>query len=308
MLSVMIRGASERNADGPGFDRYVVVDWSASARPARGADSIWVCEAGRDGPPVAKNPSSCGEAERIVRGMLLAASSRGERALVCFDFPYGYPRGTADALRLRGEPWRALWTFLRERVHDDPVSNRNDRFEVASEINAWLASHAFWGAPTRRSFAHLSRRRDLVRYRIDPAGAGLAEWRQVEEVLRGRGYRPHSVWKLLGAGSVGGQALVGIPVVACLRHDPALSPVSAVWPFEVGVPRFPAGRPAIVHAEIRPSLTPVGAVEGRIRDEVRVTSLARRLRAEDRSGALAALFAAARPAASREEGWILGVE
>jgi hypothetical protein len=307
MLWSVSRRASERNA-GRSFDRYVVVDWSASARPTRGTDSIWICELGSGGRPVTTNPPTRGEAERLVRGTLLVASSRGERALVCFDFPYGYPRGTAAALGLQGEPWRALWTFLGERVQDDPVSNRNDRFEVASEINARLASHAFWGAPIRRSFAHLSPRRDLVRYRIDAAGAGLGEWRQVEEVLRGRGHRPHSAWKLIGAGSVGGQALVGIPVVARLRDDPALSSVSVVWPFEVGVPRLPAGRPAIVHAEIWPSLTPVGAVEGRVRDEVQVTSLALELRAADRSGALATLFAAAPPATSREEGWILGVE
>jgi hypothetical protein len=307
MLWSVSRRASERNV-GRSFDRYVVVDWSASARPTRGTDSIWICELGSGGRPVTANPATRGEAERLVRGTLLVASSRGERALVCFDFPYGYPRGTAAALGLQGEPWRALWTFLGERVQDDPVSNRNDRFEVASEINARLASHAFWGAPIRRSFAHLSPRRDLGRYRIDAAGAGPGEWRQVEEVLRGRGHRPHSVWKLLGAGSVGGQTLVGIPVVARLRDDPALSSVSVVWPFEVGVPRLPAGRPAIVHAEIWPSLTPVGAVEGRVRDEVQVTSLALELRAADRSGALATLFAAAPPAASREEGWILGVE
>jgi hypothetical protein len=302
------RRASERNGERPSFDRYVVVDWSASARPTRGANSIWICELESDGTPAATNPSTRGEAERLVRGTLLSACSRGERALVCFDFPYGYPRGTAAALGLPGEPWRALWTFLRERVEDDPVSNRNDRFEVASEMNARLPSHAFWGAPVHRSFAQLSARRDLVRYRIDAAGAGLGEWRQVEELLRGRGHRPHPVWKLLGAGSVGGQALVGIPAVARLRDDPALAPVSVVWPFEAGVPRLPAGRPAIVHAEIWPSLTPVEANEERVRDEVQVTSLARRLRAEDRSGALDARFAAAPPAASREEGWILGVE
>jgi hypothetical protein len=96
--------------------------------------------------------------------------------------------------------------------------------------------------------------------------------------------------------------------VVRLRANPALAPVSVVWPFEVEVPRFPACRPAIVHAEIWPSLTPVETVEGRVRDEVQVTSLARRLRAEDRSGALVGLFAAAPPAVGREEGWILGVE
>src|SRR3954465_1908311 len=40
------------------------------------------------------------------------------------------------------------------------------------------------------------------------------------------------IWKLYGNGSVGSQALVGIPHVTALRNDPVLGPVSRVWPFE----------------------------------------------------------------------------
>lgn len=50
--------------------------------------------------------------------------------------PYAYPSGFAAALGLTGEPWRAIWAFLRDRVHDDLRTNDNDRFEVASETTA----------------------------------------------------------------------------------------------------------------------------------------------------------------------------
>ena len=36
----------------------------------------------------------------------------GERVLVGFDFPYGYPAGFAAALDLTGPPWLAVWRYL----------------------------------------------------------------------------------------------------------------------------------------------------------------------------------------------------
>ena len=62
-------------------------------------------------------------------------------------------------------------------------------------------------------------------------------------------------WKLLGQGSVGGQALLGIPMLRALRDDPALAPASRIWPFETGfTPRPRATGPVIVHAEIWPGI------------------------------------------------------
>jgi hypothetical protein len=288
------------------FDRYVVVDWSANARPKRGTDSVWICELADIGDARTENPPTRGGAERSVRASLVDACERGERTLVCFDFPYAYPAGFASALGLPGEAWRAVWDFLRDRVEDDPSTNANDRFAVASAINARLVHHAFWGASMRRSFSHLSPRRDVVRYAMAAGAAGPSEWRVVEGVLRRRGYRPHSVWKLLGAGAVGSQTLVGIPVLARLRDDPTLADVSRVWPFEVGVPDLPPGLPAVVHAEIWPSLRRVEPAPGRVKDELQVIGLAHELRALDRAASLRGWFAAA-PDIAREEGWILGV-
>jgi hypothetical protein len=119
---------------------------------------------------------------------------------------------------------------------------------------------------------------------------------------------PQSTWKLLGAGSVGSQALTGIPVVSRLRNHRELESVSRVWPFELPVPNPPAGQPAIVHAEIWPSYIEVREVQGQVKDQTQVTRLAMRFREEDQSGTLRDLFAAASASdASSEEGWIVGV-
>lgn len=112
----------------------------------------------------------------------------------------------------------------------------------------------------------------------------------VDRCLRRRRQHPQSVWKLLGAGAVGSQALTGIPVVSRLRHDSVLASVSRVWPFEVMVPDFRPGASAIVHVEIWPSLTEVPETTGEVKDQTQVTRLAMRFREEDRSGTLSDLF------------------
>ena len=227
---------------------------------------------------------------------------------VGFDFPYAYPSGLAASLGIAGLPWTALWTYLAERIRDDPYTNENNRFEVAAATNARLTHQAFWGCPQTAHLDHLSSYRDQVRYRTEDGTPGLAEWRVVESFLIERGMRPHSTWKLLGAGSVGSQSLTGIPVVSRLRRDPFLSAFSVVWPFEVVVPELPEGRPAIVHGEIWPSLMQVPTVEGQVKDERQVVGLAEELRRQDRAGVLRELFVAGESSVAKEEGWILGVE
>jgi hypothetical protein len=288
------------------FDRYVIVDWSASNSPKTGKDSIWICDLSSAGEFITSNPPTRGKAESAIRNLLHRAASLGERVLVCFDFPYGYPSGFAAALKLSGPPWRAIWDYLAAEIRDDEDTNRSNRFDVASAINGRLSHHTFWGRPATQLLDHLSMRRDQARYRIQGESTGLSEWREVERVLRGRGIYPHSVWKLLGAGSVGSQALTGIPVVSRLRGDPQLSPISKAWPFEVGAPDLPVGQAAIIHAEVWPSLRSTLQLGDQVRDEAQVIGLARELRAKDRAGTLTSLFTAAGTASS-EEGWILGV-
>jgi hypothetical protein len=288
------------------FDRYVTVDWSASNRPRRGRDSIWICSLGPTGEPQTTNPATRRGAESQIRDLLIEAVGLGERVLVGFDFPLGYPSNLSAALALEGPAWRAIWEYLRRGLVDADT-NASNRFEVAARINARLASQAFWGRPATQFLEHLSSRRDQVLYRIGGETAGLAEWREVKAVLHQRGRHPQSTWKLLGAGSVGSQALTGIPVVARLRHCDELAGVSQVWPFEVIVPELEPGCAAIVHAEIWPSLIQVSGLDGQVRDEAQVIRLAQEFRGQDRSGTMHQIFAAAASSAAREEGWILGV-
>jgi hypothetical protein len=252
------------------------------------------------------------EARERVRELLRAAVSRRERVLVGFDFPYGFPRGFAAALGLHGTPWQATWAYLAAKIQDGS-DNRNNRFEVAGEINARMAAHVFWGRPVTQDVEHLSRRKDAVRYLTEGTKVGLPEWRDTEAALRQQRRHPHSVWKLFYNGSVGSQALVGIPVVNSLRDDPQLQALSRVWPFEAGVPMSPMGTPSILHAEIWPSIVDVKPLmarpenDGKVLDEVQVEQLALTFRRHDAAETLADLFAAAPPEVAEEEGWILGV-
>ena len=287
------------------FDRYIVVDWSASNRPRTGRDSIWVCGLTADGRGSTANPCTRGSAEFMIRDLLRHYVDSGERVLIGCDFPYGYPVGFAAELGLTGKPWRAIWDYLTVRLCDDAATNISNRFQVAAGINARLEYHVFWGRPATQPSDHLSARRDQVAYAHGAAEAGLGEWRQVEKILRARKLRPHSAWQLLGSGSVGSQALTGIPVLSRLRHDADLAPVSLVWPFEVEIPQLARGRAAVIHAEVWPSLSGGTAVSGQVKDQTQVMSTARELRELDRAGDLAGLFKP--PHAAREEGWILGV-
>ena len=60
--------------------------------------------------------------------------TRGRRLLIGFDFPFGYPAGTAARLGLRGLAWRNLWQTLEDRIADGK-DNRNNRFDVAESLN-----------------------------------------------------------------------------------------------------------------------------------------------------------------------------
>jgi precorrin-8X/cobalt-precorrin-8 methylmutase len=307
LLPAMSPAAGRAMVTGMIFDRYIIVDWSASNRPRVGKDSVWICMLDAAGHICTENPPTRCKAEVVIGDALRQFVAGGERVLVGFDFPYGYPAGFAAALDLTGPPWLAVWRYLAARMQDDGQTNASNRFHVAAEINARLDHQAFWGRPSSQPFGDLSARRDRVVYRFEGEDVGLGEWREVEAILRARGHRPQSAWKLFGNGSVGSQALTGIPVVSRLRHAPGLADVSAVWPFEVSVPDLAARGGAVIHAEIWPSLIDVPTVTGQVRDQTQVMCLARELRNVDRAGTLARIFMAASRCAGSEEGWILGV-
>ncbi len=295
----------------PLFDVYVVVDWSANSTPKRGPDSIWthVTERGGAMQEPINHPTRADAREYLV-GLLTVHPH--QRILVGFDMPYGYPSGFAQAAGLPGEPaWAAAWQHLVVNI-DDRANNANNRFEVASQLNAAISDGPgpFWGTT---SPAHVTSSLSRTKAPGFPHH-GLAEHRHAEQALRSAGMRPASAWQLAGAGSAGSQTLMGVPVVHALRHHPSLRARSAIWPFETGLTADPVRgrRNMIIHAEIWPSSIgrPDPALHP-VKDAGQVRALGEHLAALDDRAELGPLFApvldddVAR-AVVEEEGWIVG--
>jgi hypothetical protein len=288
------------------FQAYVMVDWSAAAKPATGPDSIWVGVLKRNVrfqmAFEAHNPSTRAEAETLLNTVLDDLKRKRERALVGFDFPLAFPRGTAAALKLEGEAWRALMDWVARETKDKP-NNANNRFQVGAKMNRLMTGEAFpfWGAPERDAQATLSTKRPR-----EHTPADLPEFRLAEQAIKG----PTPIWKLYYQGSVGGQALTGLPVVKRLRDKRA----AKLWPFETGWrPLAPAdleGADAVM-AEIYPSAFGTKPTGREVKDEAQVRGACERFNALDEKGQLAAMFGPPkddlrREVVEREEGWILG--
>ncbi len=291
------------------FDAYLVVDWSAAARPRQGADSIWygLYERGRRGLRACAlaNPSTRSEALERLAEILARLATRGRRTLAGFDFPNAYPAGFARRAGFPGTPWRAVWDGIAELVEDRP-DNANNRFEVAAGLNERIsgADFPFWGCPAGRAGPRLSARK-VDRH----AAEGLAERRLAEAWVP----RAQPCWKLAYTGSVGSQALLGIPVQRALRDDSRLRDQTLVWPFETGLRPPPEGDWRVVLAEVYPSLAPIALGHGPVKDARQVTATCRLLARRDEAGQLAVdlagppeLDSRARKIVEREEGWLLG--
>jgi hypothetical protein len=288
------------------FQAYVMVDWSAASKPASGADSIWIGVLKRNVrfqmAFEAHNPATRVDAEKLLNAILDDLKRKGERALVGFDFPLGFPRGTAAALKLDGPPWRALLDFVAKEVKDKP-DNTNNRFQVGAKMNRLMTGEAFpfWGAPARDAQTMLSVKR--VR---DHGPSDLPEFRLCEDATKGTS----SIWKLYYQGSVGGQALVGMPVIKRLRDARAVR----LWPFETGWCPLTGSDLAdveAVFAEIYPSMFVAKTEAGVIKDEAQVRAACERFNALDEKFQLGANFGPAKDDPRRaivetEEGWILG--
>ncbi len=296
------------------FDRYVMVDWSASSSPRHGRDSIWSCALDAvTGPYELANHQTRGAARSGLRELLVG--SAGRRVLVGFDFSMGYPVGTAASARLDGgTPWQAMWSFLVDSVVDDRT-NTNNRFQVAAAFNARVGPGRgpFWGCPARARGPSLHSTK-APGFPHHGSTISLAEFRRCEQRLRASGRYASSSWQLLGAGSVGSQSLVGIPVLAALMADPSLRHRVRLWPFTTGLTPDPTdGRAdAVVFAEVWPGSIDVELGHHVVRDASQVISLSRHFASLDASSELVVLFAPAMDSSDQrnaldEEGWILGV-
>jgi precorrin-8X/cobalt-precorrin-8 methylmutase len=293
------------------------MSWSTGARPPRrGRDSIWIAERVRGQRSVRRtaliNPPTRHEAMAALARRLVQLAKTGRRVLVGFDFPFGYPAGTAA--RLNGNPaapdksgprpWLQLWQTLADGLEDDDA-NRNNPFDLAESLNRQISGEAFpfWGEVRETPRRYLRRRG-----RRPHGPDDLPERRICERFVR----RTQPVWKLAGVGAVGGQALTGIPRVLELRQDPRIARISRIWPFETGLRHDP--RPQILFAEVYPSLIAPTKLPGLPKDAGQVDAVTRWFARIDSAGALAPLFAGA-PGLSTaqqrnvtaEEAWILGV-
>ena len=294
------------------FNAYVIVDWSAASKPSTGADSIWVGVLKRDVrfrmAFESHNPPTRAAAETLIAGILDDRAKRSERALIGFDFNLGFPRGLAAGLKLPAEtpPWLAVWNQI-DRMVKDKADNTNNRFGVGSEINRRITGgpFPFWGCPPRDTLTTLQPKRSR-----EHGPGDLPEFRHTDLAAKGAA----SIWKLYYNGSVGGQAILGIPMIRRLKL--ARGDAFKAWPFETGFKPLAENDLAgvdVVAAEIYPSLIKGAALPGEIKDATQVRLTAEHFAKLDEQSKLGPQFAPdkATPAdavedAQHEEGWILG--
>ncbi|MEM6760416.1 MAG: gephyrin-like molybdotransferase Glp [Pseudomonadota bacterium] len=269
-----------------GFDTCVVIDWSAGKRsPARPSkDAIWACVArgGTAEAPVYHRNRL--DAEAWIAELIRTEQAAGRRALIGFDFPFGYPRGLARRVTGRDDPF-ALWDWLAARITDD-ATGANNRFDVAEELNSHFDGPGpFWGKTAKDRWPGVPYRKKGIAYDT------VSERRACDVVAKAAS----SCFQLAFPPTVGSQILMGVPMLSRLRRMSGV----AIWPFE--------GTDApVVLAEIWPGLIEPAVAEDPddIRDRAQVRLLARalsRLPPETLSAWLADI-----PDAAREEAWILG--
>ena len=275
----------------PLFDSYMVVDWSANGTPKTGKDSLWIAHLCPGQAVTLANPPTRAAAMTRITATLEEEARQGRRVLAAFDFAFGYPAGLAQAMG-QGADWRTVWAWLHDNLTDAP-DNANNRFDLAASLNALFPGDGpFWGNGLARDIPGLPRRK--------PQGWGAhlpANRRLADSLAPGA----QEVWKLSGAGSVGGQSLTGQAALEGLRRR---MPVT-VWPFEAL-----DTSPAPVLAEVFPSLIPLDSALHPTRDAAQVIGLAQALAAWDAADRLSAMLdAAARMPESvrRFEAMILGL-
>ena len=304
------------------FDYYIAVDWSARSKPSSkkpASDALWVGE---------RALNSYGQKETYFRTrfecveylleVLRNNIRAGFRTLIGYDLDFGFPAGFATALDLSGDdpPWRKIWTLLVERIEDDST-NLNNRFEVASTLNALcmgdeqMAFGPLWGCPVDREYSHLRPKKPGYPF-LTKNGILLRDKRWTEH----RESQAQPVWKLIGSASVGGQTLLGIPAISKLRYHRDLRDFSQIWPFETGfiVPSNPYQAPSVLHVEIWPGLIS-SELDSKIeiKDRAQVRATVNWLLRHDQGNTLRDLFNPPNWLSNEqiedsvnEEGWVLG--
>lgn len=266
------------------FDSFAIVDWSGGkdrgAAPKK--DAIWLglVRDGREEAPVYLRNRQ--EAETHLATLIEDERAAGRRLFLGFDFPFGYPAGFAAAVTGTPDPL-ALWSWLNDRIEDAPGDN--NRFDLAGTLNRQFGGQGpFWGNGLKRDIEGLPRGK-----------TGYANPFADRRVCETRAKGAFTCWQLAGAGSVGSQVLMGLPVLHRLRQRFG----ARAWPFEPL-----EGDVALV--EVWPSLVAdavkAGAQDDEIPDRAQVRLLARAV-SRLTPGDLAQMLEVQAP----EEGWIFGL-
>jgi molybdopterin molybdotransferase len=262
------------------YDTFVMVDWSGGndRGPTPKPDAIWACIAGQD-PVYFRNRQLV---EIWLTDLFQSERAAGRRVLAGFDFPFAYPKGFATSVTGSADPL-ALWAWFADAITDAPKSN--NRFDIAGSLNSQSDGVGpFWGnGLAHRDIDHLPRK-GLAR-----TPSPFSEHRQVETRAKGS----FTCWQLAGAGAVGSQVMMGLPVLHRLRTR--FAPDIQVWPFEKSDAQ-------ITLVEIWPTLHAGPAPADMIKDAHQVLATAAYFAGLSPAD-LSALMAVNAP----EEGWILGV-
>lgn len=205
------------------FDQIAAVDWSARSSPSAAkpqADAIFICTGARgEQGDVPKYYRTRLAARAALSDLIERVVGVGERLLLGIDVSLGYPQGFAETLTGQSGAFR-IWDWLAQHISDD-AQNRNNRFEIANQINANLGTQGpFWGRPAQRALSH-------VPMRLSDCDANPFDVLRACETLT-TGAQP--VWKLFTTGSVGSQVLLALPHLWHLRQTYA--PHVAVWPLD----------------------------------------------------------------------------
>ena len=274
------------------FDTILVADWSAGKRrPARPSkDAIWLGVA-RGG--VADDPVYCRsrhDAEALIAGLIKAEKDAGRRLLAAFDFPFGYPQGVTRRIVSSDDPLD-LWAWLADRITDAPDGS-NNRYAIAEEMNRMFDGPGpFWGKLNRQDWPDVPYRKAGITY------DQVAEHRACDRAARAAS----SCFQLAFPPTVGGQVLMGLPVLHRLRCAGGV----AVWPFEPwqDAPVVLAEIwPGLIEQAVKSQLSELGPQAIRDCEQVRLLALAlSRLPEDELHGWMSDL-----PDIARQEAWILG--
>ncbi len=288
----------------PLFDRYLIVDWSASNAPKTGKDSIWMAlSEGTDLVWVHNAPTRL-EAMALIRKVVELSLSSQKRLFMGFDFAFGYPAGAAARIGGRAN-WEAVWGKMAELIVDDE-HNVTNTYEIAGQLNQTafdgLTSGPFWGHP----YQHAERYAGLEPTKPRHVFGSLSEFRHAERAHKGA----KSLWQMAGAGVVAAQSMTGMKHLQSLRNDPQFADNIAVWPFETHF-ADDLTRPVTI-AEIYPAIFDVQPEENEVMDAAQVRVVAQEFSEADEAGRFSACLefpkdqsAGIRSVLEQEEGWIV---